>query len=1242
MDKPLDLLFGMLALRADLIDDKAFAETLVDWSVNKTLPMSEILQERGLIDEGAKTQIDTLLAQKLAEHGGDPWATLAGVTYADHVKTLLASLDSHEREAMVSFLPPASTTAAHVLLESMGQATASEPERYARTRLHARGGIGQVWLARDGDLGRDVALKELRPERVNNPDAWARFLEEARITGQLEHPGIVPVYELKRRGSDQQSYYTMRFIRGRTLSEAIHDYHDKRQAGHAGPLDFNWLLNRFVGVCNAVAYAHSRRVVHRDLKGQNIILGDYGEAIVLDWGLAKVIGAQPAEATRADANGTARTETFFDLGSAETLHDSTQQGQVLGTPAYMAPEQAEGRLGAIDERTDVYGLGAILYEILTDQAPFSGPNTLLLLRRVREEAPKPPRQVNAEAPKALEAICLKALAKQPDDRYQTVAELANDVERWLADEPVSAYHEPWTARTWRWARRHRTAVASSIVFLASSVLALAVGTVLVGRERDEARAQRQQARQAVDDMYTQVAEQWLEDRLDPLQKKFLGQALGYYENFTKADSSEAIVRQERGRAYQRMGDVLRKLGRHQEAEAAYRRAIEVLGSLTKDRPNAPEHRYHLGQAHAHLAATLSSNGRDREAQEQNREALELLDQVDREVPETAHHLALAKALRSSGEMHRKNARPALAEPAYRRAIKLLEPMAKGHDADVESRLELAVALDGLGLLLHDESRTKEAASSYQNAIALLEPLVAEAPNLPRPKDALSRSYNSVGLLGRELGSRHHAEATLRKEVALDERLTEDFPDRPDYRRALARGQLNLGILLKERGQTKEAEAAYRRALDLNEKLASDFPTVTDYRRDQGRALANLGELSAAAARQAEAEEFDRKAIAVYEKLAAENPAVPDYRAAWAGSLVNLGALLRATSRLPEAEQANETAFALFERVVSEQPDHPDYRRGMAKCSGNMGTVLSALGRRQDAEMAYERAQIILEKLLSDGGNRVEDQQALSLCLSNRGENLREAGRPGALEVLERAVALSSKLAKEFPTVPSHRRNAAVSQINLGELLAESGKPKEAEVAYATGLAQLEALAGEFPKIADYQGHLGYVLGDMGLLSLKNGRRDQARSFFEQAIAHERAALAINPRSTTVRAQLGQHLESFAGVLIDQGAHAEAVRAGDDLLKLSADLSGARGRVARILARSVPLALADAKLPESRRTALSALYADRAIALLREAVEKGEPGALRLQDDATFEPLHSRDGFKTLLIVLADRSEKGVD
>ncbi len=418
MDTDRNLLFGVLALQADLIDPQQFIEACLLWTRRKDLPLADLLVERGWIVPGDKAHLDYLLGRKLNKHGGDPRASLAAIP--DDVKRSLAALDDNDIQQTLSRLPHPERCAD--LAVTVDHVPGSR-ERYARIRLHATGGIGRVWLAHDSDLGRDVALKELRPEQAGHAALGARFLQEARITGQLEHPGVVPVYELARRGDDRQPFYTMRFVKGRTLSEAAQAYHQKRAAGQTDALDFPVLLNAFVTVCNTVAYAHSRGVIHRDLKGQNVILGDFGEVVVLDWGLAKRVGRPDGEPPALPLSGESGAE---DSGQ-------TVQGEALGTPGYMAPEQAAGRLDLIDRRTDVYGLGAVLYEILTGRPPFVGRDAGSVLRKVQEKEPEPPRQSWPEVPAALEALCLRALAKRPEDRPAAAAELAQQVQHWTAE-----------------------------------------------------------------------------------------------------------------------------------------------------------------------------------------------------------------------------------------------------------------------------------------------------------------------------------------------------------------------------------------------------------------------------------------------------------------------------------------------------------------------------------------------------------------------------------------------------------------------------------------------------------------------------------------------------------------------------------------------------------------------------------------------------------------------------------------
>jgi serine/threonine protein kinase/tetratricopeptide (TPR) repeat protein len=336
--------------------------------------------------------------------------------------------------------------------------------RYRVLRPHAKGGLGEVFVAEDNELHRTVALKEIQADHADNPESRDRFLLEAEVTGGLEHPGIVPVYGLGVY-PDGRPFYAMRFIRGNTVKEAINEFHGAdvpgRDPGERG-LALRQLLRRFVDVCNAVAYAHSRGILHRDLKPANVMLGQFGETLVVDWGLAK-----PFEGSQTDAPPEKNLIPF------EHAARGTRMGVTIGTPAYMSPEQAMGRQDLLGPASDVYSLGATLYHLLTGKAAFRGRDVRQVLRQVQEGDFPMPRRVNRRIPVGLEAVCLKAMRRERGERYASALALATDVERWLADEPVAARREPWWERTFRFCRQ-RPVLAGWLGFGLAENLALLV------------------------------------------------------------------------------------------------------------------------------------------------------------------------------------------------------------------------------------------------------------------------------------------------------------------------------------------------------------------------------------------------------------------------------------------------------------------------------------------------------------------------------------------------------------------------------------------------------------------------------------------------------------------------------------------------------------------------------------------------------------------------------------------------
>ncbi len=304
----------------------------------------------------------------------------------------------------------------------------------AKLKYHDQGGLGVVYAAEDRELKRETAVKFIHESLAGDEESRARFVLEAEITSRLEHPGVVPVYGLGR-SKGGRLFYAMRFIHGERFDAAINRYHYP-QADSAAPqpsdrqLQFHELLNHFVTICRTIAYAHNRGIVHRDIKPENVMLGRYGETIVIDWGLAIPVGRQ----------GVFKQPNEQTLTPSSGSHKSDNEGRGAGTPAYMSPEQADGR--DLGPASDIYSLGVTLYKILTGRLPFVATTAAELKRRIMRGEFRKPTYNNKRVSKALEAICLKAMSLDPQGRYATALELAADVDRYLADAPVLAYQEP--------------------------------------------------------------------------------------------------------------------------------------------------------------------------------------------------------------------------------------------------------------------------------------------------------------------------------------------------------------------------------------------------------------------------------------------------------------------------------------------------------------------------------------------------------------------------------------------------------------------------------------------------------------------------------------------------------------------------------------------------------------------------------------------------------------------------------
>jgi WD40 repeat protein/serine/threonine protein kinase len=410
-DTARDLVSGLLALEHGLIGQAQLVAALRAWRSTPGRPFSTVLRDECDVGPSEWEGLERLAAEHLDRGTDDPDLSLT-VAYAGPVEGIGLTRGSHVAGEDAEDL----------------QGT---PLRYRVLRSHARGGLGEVFVALDAELNREVALKELLAYHAHDPDSQSRFVLEAELTGRLEHPGIVPVYGLGRY-PDGRPYYAMRFIEGETLKAAIERFHAmelKEREPRDRQLAFHRLLGSLITACNAVAYAHSRGVVHRDVKPENIMLGRFGETLVVDWGVAKTLAVP--ETREADPHGAQAA------GEDSSL---TRPGSTVGTPRYMSPEQALGELDQVGPASDVYGLGATLYTLLVGHSPFPEGDVTDVLERVGRGIFPAPRRLKKSIDPVLEAICLKAMSPRPEDRHASPLALAEEIEAWLADARFRGEH----------------------------------------------------------------------------------------------------------------------------------------------------------------------------------------------------------------------------------------------------------------------------------------------------------------------------------------------------------------------------------------------------------------------------------------------------------------------------------------------------------------------------------------------------------------------------------------------------------------------------------------------------------------------------------------------------------------------------------------------------------------------------------------------------------------------------------
>jgi len=762
-----------------------------------------------------------------------------------------------------------------------------------------------------------VALKQILDHHADDPVSRQRFLIEAKITGGLEHPGIVPVYGLGSYG-DGRPYYAMRFIKGDSLKEAIEHFHaDESLKNNFGrrSLELRKLLRRFTDVCNAIDYAHSRGVLHRDIKPGNIIVGKHGETLVVDWGLAKATG-------KADPSADERTLMPTSASDrAETL-----PGSALGTPAFMSPEQATGDLDRLGHGSDVYSLGATLYCLLSGRPPFASDEVGAILRAVQRGEFPPPRHLDPSINKALEAVCLKAMALRPEDRYGTCRALADDIERWMADEPVTAFQENFGHRLGRWAKRHRAWVRAGVVALLVVAMVTTTAAILVnvalGRERQarvgesavrrEAEHNFQAARQAVDESFTLVSEETLLDEpgLQPLRQKLLQSALAYHERFVKDHGEDRNLRRELARSRLRLADITGELGRREEALAHYQACRPWFEALVRDDPTDVDSLKGLVKCLIDSAGVQTDLSNFDLAEDLLNEVLRLL-KSPKDVDLKA---SLARAWYIKGRLAGIRGNKDQERRAGDRAVKLQEELVEQHPERKRFQVDLSfVYLNFSGTMLAPSLRA-EAIRMCRRAREIEEGMLRSNP------DSVLHHYNLglawYGLGHQEMLAQRWVEAT----VVLDsarvelERVVQQNPAVRSYRLKLAQACEKLGYVQRHAGAPADsAIRSLERAAGLFQELHHQDERDLIALSGLGTCVDDLGEALCRAGRVDEAIGWFRKSVEIAGELHSRSRddifALAEHSAAYA----NLGESLATGGRHEEAVSSYRKAIEVIRK-----------------------------------------------------------------------------------------------------------------------------------------------------------------------------------------------------------------------------------------------------------------------------------------------------------------------------------------